>query len=70
MPDINRLREKASALGFSFHRGTRRGDGYVLVNDTNGDKPLGDSYTASLADIDRHLSNVADDVGIDGRAGR
>jgi hypothetical protein len=65
MPDINRLREKASALGFSFQRGTRKGAGYVLVNDANGDKPLGDTYTASLADIERYLNNFADDAGID-----
>lgn len=65
MLDINRLREKASALGFSFQRGTRKGAGYVLVNDANGDKPLGDTYAASLDDVERYLDSFADDAGIE-----
>jgi hypothetical protein len=61
----NQLREKASELGFSFQRGIRKGAGYVLVNDANGDKPLGNTYTASLVDIDRYLDSFADDAGLD-----
>ena len=64
MADLNLLRAKASALGFSFERGIKRGAGYVLV-DANGDKPLGTDYTASLDDIDRFLNDFADDAGID-----
>jgi hypothetical protein len=64
MADLNRLRAKASALGFSFERGMKKGAGYVLV-DANGDKPLGADYTASLADIDQFLNDFADDAGID-----
>jgi hypothetical protein len=64
MANLNLVRAKASALGFSFERGLKKGAGYVLV-DANGDKPLGTDYTASLDDIDRFLNVFADDAGID-----
>jgi hypothetical protein len=64
MDKLNRVRAKASALGFSFERGLKKCAGYVLV-DVNGDKPLGTDYTASLDDIDRFLNDFADDAGID-----
>jgi hypothetical protein len=63
--DVKRLREKATTLGFSFERGTRRGAGYVLVNDANGDRPLGADYTASLADVEKYLDNHADDLDVE-----
>ena len=64
MDKLNLLRAKASALGFSFERGMKKGAGYVLV-DANGDKPLGTDYTPSLDDIERFLNDFADDAGID-----
>jgi hypothetical protein len=62
--DINQLRKKAGALGFSFERGARRGAGYVLI-DANGDQPLGSDYTASLAEVEKYINNVADDLGVE-----
>jgi hypothetical protein len=64
MDKLNRVRTKASALGFSIERGLKKGAGYVLV-DANSDRPLGTDYTASLADIERFLNDFADDAGID-----
>jgi hypothetical protein len=65
MPKIDELKSKAEALGFSFERGMKKGAGYVLVNDANGDRPLGHDYTASLADIELYLQTFAGDIGID-----
>jgi hypothetical protein len=65
MSDKKRVQEKATALGFSLQQGTKRGAGYVLINNANDDKPLGDAYTASLSDVERYLDSVADDRGID-----
>jgi hypothetical protein len=61
---LSLLAEKAAALGCSFVKGTRRGAGYVLT-DHQGDKPLGDDYTASLADVACYIENLADDTGVD-----
>jgi hypothetical protein len=62
--DISQLRQRASALGFSFERGLKKGAGYVLVN-ANGDRPLGTNYSASLADIEKYLDDHADDLDVD-----
>jgi hypothetical protein len=62
--EIEDLRAKAEAIGFSFQKGSRRGAGYVLT-DANGDKPLGADYSASLADIAQHLENALRDHGED-----
>jgi hypothetical protein len=55
---LTQLKEKAAELLCFFERGQRRGAGYVLV-DPDGNKPLGDDYTASLRDIERWLSDRA-----------
>ena len=62
--DINQLRQKSKALGFSFECGLNKGAGYVLV-DGNDDRPLGHDYTASLADIESYLDNFAGDLGVE-----
>ena len=59
--DVKQIEAKASALGYSFQRGLRKGAGYVLT-DSHGDKPLGDGYTASLADIARYLDDLLSDL--------
>ena len=59
--DVKQIEAKAAALGYSFERGLRKGAGYVLT-DSHGDKPLGDGYTASLADIARYLNNLLHDL--------
>jgi hypothetical protein len=58
--DIEKLREKAAALGCSFQRGPQKYSGYVLI-DSNGHRPLGDGYTASLADIKQYLDDLSED---------
>lgn len=63
--NIEPLREKASALGFSFERGTSKHAGYMLIKDSSGDRPLGYGYAASLKDIDRYLDSYAVQAGID-----
>jgi hypothetical protein len=64
MPDIDKLQEKAAELGCSFEKGATRFAGYVLT-DSDGNKPLGDTYTASLKDIERWLDNRLADAGED-----
>jgi hypothetical protein len=61
--DVVKLREKATALGFSFER-LKQGAGYILI-DSNGDKALGADYRASLGDIARYLDNLAADIRVD-----
>jgi hypothetical protein len=64
--DIKQLRDKATTLGFTFDKHPiKRGSGYVLI-DPDGNKPLGDDYTASLSDIARHLETFAHDDDIEG----
>jgi hypothetical protein len=58
------LERKGAALGFTLHRGTQRGAGYVVVDDKNGDRPLGNDFTASLAEVEDFLDNKATE-GID-----
>jgi hypothetical protein len=66
--EINQLRQRASALGFSFERGLKKGAGYVLV-DANGDRPLGTDYSASLLGIEKYLDDYADDVDVEVETG-
>jgi hypothetical protein len=63
--NVEQLRDKASALGFSFERGMSNGSGYMLVHDASGDRPLGSAYTAYLKDIDRYLDSYALNAGVD-----
>jgi hypothetical protein len=44
------LEEEAATLGWSFQQGTKKGAGYNLITD-EGEMPLGDDYTGSLAAI-------------------
>ena len=53
---IEDITEKAKALGFSVERGTARGAGYVL-QDADGRIVLGEGFTASLKQIDKHLDD-------------
>ena len=59
------LKAKAKALGYSFERDFEDRDGYVLIEDITGDKPLSDNYTATLKDIRTFLDNVASDLDVE-----
>jgi hypothetical protein len=48
------IERRAEILGFTLKTGTRKGSGYVLVNEA-GAKPLGDDYTASLSKVGDYL---------------
>jgi hypothetical protein len=59
------LKAKAKELGYSFERDFEDRDGYVLVEDSTDDKPLGDNYSATLKDIRAFLDSVANDLGVE-----
>jgi hypothetical protein len=50
------VEEKSQALRFTVQRGTARGSGYVL-KDSGGLIVMGEGFTASLKQIDKHLDD-------------
>jgi hypothetical protein len=63
--DVMKLRGKAAALDFSFTKGPTKFAGYMLVNNANGDRPLGTDYTSSLAEIERYLADYTDSLDVE-----
>lgn len=64
MSNRQQLEEKAAELGFCLEKGEMKFAGYVLVNQNDGTKPLGDRYTASLKQVAEYLERYVEDASI------
>jgi hypothetical protein len=54
------LTDYAATFGCTFQQGQKKGAGYNLVTE-DGEMPLGHDYSASLADIKRHIEGLDKD---------
>lgn len=62
---MTKLDDKAQELGFKIKKGPTRFAGYVLIDKRDPDEesfPLGDDFSASLADVEDFLETIADDI--------
>jgi hypothetical protein len=60
---MSKLDDTARELGFKIKKGPTKFAGYVLIDNADEESyPLGDDFSASLADVESYLESYADDI--------